>query len=129
MSKTPVIAIVDDDEAVREAISELLEVTGFASRCFDRADALLADPAIGDFDCIISDVRMPGIDGIELQQRLRGRGSDTPVIFITAAHDPVTRSRAFACGAHAFLTKPIADDIILAHLKTALNGGKPSYAG
>lgn len=128
MSKTPVIAIVDDDEAVREAISELLEVTGFESRCFNRADAFLADPAIGDFDCIITDVRMPGIDGIELQKRLRGRGSHTPVIFITAAHDPITCARALECGAHAFLEKPIADDVILGHLRTALNGEKPSHA-
>lgn len=126
MSNAPVIAIVDDDEAVREALSELLEVTGYASRCFERADLFLADPVADEVDCIITDVRMPGIDGIELQQRLRHRGSCTPIIFITSAHDPATRDRALACGAHAYLAKPIADDIILAHLRSALDGHIPS---
>lgn len=129
MSEAPIIAIVDDDQAVREALSELLQVTGFSSRAFDRAEAFLADPAIADFACLITDVRMPGIDGLELQQRLRARGSDMPVIFITSAHDPVTHRRALECGAHAYLIKPIADGILLEYLETILGGETRPRAG
>ena len=126
MSKAPVIAIVDDDQAVREALAELLQVTGFESRTFERADAFLADPGAGDFDCLITDVRMPGMDGIELHERLRAFAPAMPVIYITSAHDPATRARALECGAHAYLSKPIADDIILEQLESALAGGAPS---
>ncbi len=123
MSKAPIVAIVEDDDAVRDALSELLQVSGIASRSFDCGDAFLADPAAGDFDCLITDVRMPGVDGLELQRRLRRFAPDTPVIFITSAHDPVSRLRALECGAHAYLSKPIADDIILSQLESALGGG------
>jgi FixJ family two-component response regulator len=114
------IAIVEDDEAVREAISALLEVMGYSSRGFDRADAFLADPAAGNFDCLITDVRMPGIDGLELQRRLRAFAPGTPVIFVTSVDDPITRTRALESGAHAYLSKPIANDVILARLESAL---------
>jgi len=122
--KAPVIAIVDDDDSVREALSDLLQVTGFASRAFASANALLSDAAIDDFDCIITDVRMPGIDGIQLQARLRTLCPATPLIFITSAHDPATRNRALECGAHAYLAKPIGDDVLLAHLESALDRGE-----
>jgi FixJ family two-component response regulator len=107
---------------VREALSELLEVTGYASRCFKRGDALLAEPAVDNFDCIVTDVRMPGIDGIELLEQLRGRGFRMPVIFITSTDDPATRRRALQSGAHAYLAKPAADEMLLAHLRSALEG-------
>jgi FixJ family two-component response regulator len=116
------IAIIDDDEAVREALSELLEVTNIASRCFDHPDAFLEEEEASDFDCIITDMRMPGIDGIELQKRLRDRGSKVPVIFITSTNDPATRSRAVEGGAHAYLAKPVADEILLARVRSALDG-------
>jgi FixJ family two-component response regulator len=120
---------VDDDEAVRESLSELLQVTGFGCRCFDSAEAFLADTSGADFDCIITDVRMPGIGGIELQERLRARGARTPVIFITSVLDRATRARALEAGAHAYLAKPIADDRLLAHLGAALDCDTPIPAG
>ena len=126
MAQAPVIAIVDDDQAVREALAELLQVTGFESRCFERADTFLADAAADDFDCLITDVRMPGIDGLELHERLRVFAPAMPVIFITSAHDPVTRARALESGAHAFLSKPIADGMILEQLESALARRAPS---
>lgn len=125
MPNVPLIAIVEDDEAVREALAGLLEVTGFRSRCFDRAEAFLSDPAAGGFDCLITDMRMPGIDGLELQRRVRALAPGMPVIFITSVNDPATRKLALKGGAHAYLAKPIADEIILAQLESALAGGTP----
>jgi FixJ family two-component response regulator len=120
LSKPPVIAVVDDDEAIRDAFSELLQVMGCSCQVFDRAEAFLAVDAPGRFDCLITDIRMPGLTGIELLQRLRAMGSTMPVIIVTSFDDPVSRSRAFESGAHAYLTKPVNDDVLLERLKTAL---------
>lgn len=120
MSKTPVIAIVDDDEAVREAFCDLLQVEGLSARTFDSAVAFLAQYAPGRFDCVVTDVRMPEIDGIEMQQRLRVLGASIPVIFITSATDAATRQRALAGGAIAWFTKPVADEALLGQLRLVL---------
>ena len=120
LSKVPVIAIVDDDEAMRDALSELLEVMGFSCSAFDSAVAFLADHAPGRFDCLITDVRMPGMDGIDLQHRLRALGSTLPVIIITSAPDPATRARALGGGAFAYLAKPVDDGTLLDHLRSVL---------
>lgn len=138
VSKLPMIAIVDDDEAMRDALSELLQVMGFESRSFDCAAAFLADFGPGRFDCLITDVRMPGIDGIELQRRLRAAGCTMPVLMITAVPDPAARARALGGGARAYLTKPVDDGALLGHLRAALGpedgpddqrGGEPSPGG
>ena len=121
MSKTPTVAIVEDDEAVREALSDLLQVLNLSYRAFDRADSFLAEYVPGQFDCLITDVRMSGISGLELQQRLRALGSSMPIIIVTSATDPMTRARALEGGAHAFLTKPVSNDVLIHHLKSALN--------
>ena len=120
MSKVPVIAIVDDDDAMRDALSELVQVMGFASRPFDCAAAFLAGLAFERFDCLITDVRMPGMDGIELQRRLRACGSAIPVLMITSVPDPVARARALDGGARAYLIKPVDDSVLLDHLRAAL---------
>ncbi len=120
MVKAPLVAVVDDDDDVREALSDLLLVLGLSCRTFDRAEALLADYEPGVFDCIITDVRMPGISGLDLLRRLRSRGAPVPVIVITSDTDPKTCSQAFEAGAHACLTKPVEDDILLDHLTSAL---------
>lgn len=120
MSKLPVIAIVDDDEAMRDALCELVQVMGFSTEAFDCAAAFLADLAPGRFDCLITDVRMPGMDGIDLQRRLRALGSTMPVVMITAAPDPAGRARALGGGACAYLAKPVDDSTLLDHLRSAL---------
>lgn len=120
MSDTPNIAIVDDDEAMREALSDLLEVAGFSARTFDGADAFLAEYAATPFDLLVTDIRMPGIDGIELQARLRALNSSIPVIFVTSASDAATRDRAYEGGAFAYLTKPISDEFLLDQILAAL---------
>jgi two-component system, LuxR family, response regulator FixJ len=120
LSKAPVVAIIDDDEAVREALSDLLLVLDLACRTFDRAEAFMAEYVPGKFDCLIADVNMPGRSGLDLLQRLRSIGSSIPVIIITADTNPATRSRAMRGGAHAYLTKPISSDALVLHLQSAL---------
>ena len=118
--RTPIVAVVDDDEAVREALSDLLLVLGLACRTFDRAEAFMSVCGPDHFDCLITDVSMPGRSGLELQERLRELGSPMPVIIITADTSPATRARALTGGALACLTKPVSDDVLLYLLKSAL---------
>lgn len=120
MLESPVIAIVEHDAAIREALSDLLQVFGLSCRTFDRAEAFLAVHEASAFGCLISDVRLPGISGLDLLQRLKESGSTMPVIITTSYTDPNIRSRAMQCGAHAYLTKPFADEVLLQHLKSAL---------
>jgi two-component system, LuxR family, response regulator FixJ len=115
--KAPLVAIVDDDDDMRDALSDLLLVLGLSSRTFDRAEALLAEYQPGLFDCIITDLRMPGIGGLELLRRLK---RSVPVIVITSDTSPRTRSQALEDGAHAYLTKPVEDHVLLDHLRSAL---------
>ncbi|MDF2997623.1 MAG: response regulator [Xanthobacteraceae bacterium] len=114
------IAIVDDDDAMREALSELLQVFGLKCRVFDRAEAFLLAHGSGSFDCLITDIRMPGIGGLELLRRLRTTGSTMPVIVVTSYADPAVRERAMDYGACAYLTKPLADETLLQSLRSAL---------
>jgi two-component system response regulator FixJ len=123
LSNPPLIAIVDDDDAVREALFDLLQVEGLAARTFESGAALLADAAAG-FDCVITDVRMAEIDGLELQQRLRAQGSSVPVIFITSSVEDATRARALSDGAAAWFTKPVADEELLDALRVALDAAR-----
>jgi FixJ family two-component response regulator len=119
--KAPIVAVIDDDEAVREALSDLLLVLGLACRTFDRAEAFMAEYQPDRFDCLITDVSMPGRSGLELQERLRELGSSMPVIVISADTNAATRARALSGGALACLTKPVNDDVLLRHLESALN--------
>lgn len=116
----PLVAIVDDDEAIREALCDLLMVTGFACRTFDCAPAFLADRAAYGVDCLITDIRMPGMTGLDLLARVRAGGSDLPVIVLTSVLDPGARARAMQLGAQAWLTKPVADETLLDQLKSAI---------
>jgi two-component system response regulator FixJ len=118
----PVIAVVDDEEAIRDALSDLLLVMGYSCQAFDRAEAFLAAVAPGRFDCLITDIRMPGMSGLDLLQHLQAAGSTMPMIVVTSMTDPATRSRALASGAHAYLTKPVTDEALLQSLRTALPG-------
>ncbi|GLR83424.1 response regulator transcription factor [Bradyrhizobium iriomotense] len=128
-SETFLVAIVDDDEAVREALSDLLQVLEVPSRTFDRAEAFMAEFEPGRFDCLITDVSMPGRSGLELQEKLRELGSSMPVIFITADASPATQARALSGGAYACLTKPVNDDVLFQLLQKALNHARRSRRG
>lgn len=121
--KAPLVAIVDDDDDVREALSDLIVVLGLGCRMFDRAEALLAEYEPGAFDCIVTDVKMPGIDGFELLRRLRKAARSVPVIVVTSDSSPKTLVRALEGGAHACLTKPIEAHVLLGHLQVVLARG------
>jgi len=118
LSRPSVIAIVDDDEAVRDALFDLLQVEGFRARTFEGAAPFL--DMCGDFDCVITDVRMPETDGIELQRRLRAAGSAMPVIYVTSCNEEVLRTRALQGGAAGWFTKPVDDEALLGALKAVL---------
>lgn len=121
LSNPPLIAIVDDDDAVREALFDLLQVEGLSARMFANGAAFLADAAADRFDCVVTDVRMPEVDGLELQRRLRAGGSSMPVIFLTSSVEETTRTRALEEGAAAWLSKPVADKALLHALRAALD--------
>lgn len=114
------IAIVDDDEALREAIAGLLRSLGLAVEAFPSAVDFLASPSIGNTSCMIADVQMPGMTGIELYRRLRELGCAIPTILITAYSDDFVRARALADGVVGYLGKPFNDDALIACLNTAL---------
>ncbi len=116
----PLVAIVDDDEAIREALCDLLMVTGFACCTFDGARAFLSDQAADSVDCLITDIRMPGMTGLDLLERVRAEGSELPVIVLTSVLDPGARAKALQLGAQAWLTKPVADEALLEQLKSAI---------
>jgi FixJ family two-component response regulator len=120
LPKTLLVAVVDDDEAIREALCDLMMVTGLDCSTFDSAPAFLNNDAPNDFDCLITDVRMPGMSGLDLLERMRAGGSELPVIVLTSVLDPSARARALELGAQAWLTKPVADDALLDQLKAAI---------
>ena len=118
-----VITIVDDDPHVRTSLENLLESAGFATRSYSSADALLGGISWSDVDCFLFDVRMKGLSGLQLQQRISHMGSRVPIIFLTAHADDETRARAMMNGAYAFFGKPFDEDILLAALDAAVGQG------
>ena len=100
------ISIVDDDESVRKATRALLRSVGYRVETFASAELFLESTALRDTDCLVLDVRMPGIDGLELQRRLSDSRSDAPIIFVTAHDDNSTRRAVMDRGAANFLYKP-----------------------
>ena len=117
------IVVVDDDESVRESLEGLIRSVGFAVRTFPSAEECLNWEGLRDTDCLILDVRMPGMDGMELHRRLIEDRWEMPVIFITA-HGSATEMRAQALrnGAVAFLDKPLSEEALLTAIRVAVNG-------
>jgi FixJ family two-component response regulator len=123
INKKPLIAIVDDDESVCRALERLVRSLGMAAETYTSgADFVEQIESLPSFnvDCVILDVQMPGLNGIEVQTRLRRIRKDIPVVFITAHDDRVSRERALAGGAVAFLRKPCNDALIIQTLDAAL---------
>ena len=102
----PLISIVDDDDTVRAATESLVRSLGFETRTFASAELFLQSSSLQATRCLILDVQMPNMSGIELQERLSERGFKIPIIFITAYPDEAVRQRAMEAGAVAFLLKP-----------------------
>jgi FixJ family two-component response regulator len=114
--------VVDDDESVRESLPDLLREFGFAARAFSAAEEFLSSGCLDETSCLILDIAMPGMSGPELQQDLKRRGQEIPIIFITGQKEDSVRARVFKQGAAGFLLKPFSDLDLLAALKTALQG-------
>ena len=118
--RATIIAIVDDDPAVRRGISGLLRSLGFAAIDFSSAEEFLNSGRATDISCVITDVRMPGMSGIDLQDRLIAAGHKIPVIFMTAFPEERTKTRAIKAGAFGFLTKPFPQNTLLDCVHSAL---------
>ena len=115
------VSVVDDDDSVRESLPVLLEQLGFATRAFASAEQFLeSSESVANSRCLILDVAMPGMTGPALQRELAIRGSDTPVIFITAHRDEAVRQRLLAQGAVECLFKPFSESALLDALTLAL---------
>ena len=121
MSDRPPIHIVDDDEAARESLSFLLGAAGHAVKTFDSAGAFLKALAGMAVSCVVTDIRMPGIDGLELMRRLTAEGHRFPVIMITGHGDVPLAVEAMKLGAFDFLEKPFDDDTMIAAINAALH--------
>jgi FixJ family two-component response regulator len=124
LAKAPVISIVDDDPSVREATKGLLRSLGYGAAAFASAEDFLQSDHVNDTACLITDVQMPGLSGVELQSRLIAQGNCTPIIFITAFPEQRLRARALEAGAVGFLSKPFDEDRLIEYIQAALNGGK-----
>ena len=119
LSKSSVIAIIDDDESVRVTTGSLVRSLGHLVHAFASAEDFLHSGRIGDFSCVIADVQMPGMSGVQLQDHLRSQGYGVPFIFFTAFPDERTRARAMAAGAICYLTKPFDADNLIQCLEDA----------
>jgi FixJ family two-component response regulator len=120
MAETAKIAIVDDDQEIREAIMTLVETVGLRAEGFSSAEEFLSSPQAQDSACLILDVRMPGMSGFELQRQLVAAHWRIPIIFVTAYADEDVRVRALAAGAVAVLSKPCREEDLLRAIQTAL---------
>ena len=128
MSRLPVISIIDDDESVRAATDNLLRSLGYTVYTFVSAEEFLRSAHFNDTSCVIADVQMPAMSGIDLQARLLTQGHRVPFIFITAFPVESIRARALKAGAICFLTKPFDRRTLIKCLETALesHGGGTS---
>ena len=120
LAKIPVITIIDDDRSTRDAVKRLMNSVGYAAVTFASADDFLKSSQLRDTDCLITDVQMPGMSGVDLQSYLVANGHRTPVIIVTGFPDDEVRSRALETGAFGFLTKPLSEESLLACLNRAL---------
>jgi FixJ family two-component response regulator len=124
LPELPTVAIVDDDEAVREALGDLLMVSGFTCHTFAGAASFLAAWTKRHFDCLVTDIRMPGMTGIELIEHLHREGEELPVIVLSSVLDQQARDYALSLGAKAWFTKPVSDDRLLGAIAAAIDGGR-----
>jgi FixJ family two-component response regulator len=121
VASIPSISVVDDDDSIRESLRGFIRSIGFSANIFASAEEFLNSEHLYNTDCLILDVRMPGMNGLELQRRLLVSRREIPVIFITAHGDEESRSRALRDGAFAYLIKPFSEDALLNAVYSALN--------
>jgi FixJ family two-component response regulator len=120
-----IISIVDDDASVRETTRCLVKLLGYATAAFASAEDFLKSERLRDSSCLITDVQMPGMDGVELQRRLIADGHSLPVIFMTAFPEHTVGARVLENGACGYLSKPLDEERLLTCLAKALNSREP----
>ena len=119
MINRSLVSVVDDDESVRESLPDLLREFGFAAQAFSSAEEFLASDCVGQTECLILDIAMPGMSGLDLQQELSLRRQEIPIVFITAMADETVRPRVLERGAVECLFKPFSETALLGALKVA----------
>jgi FixJ family two-component response regulator len=120
MAERPLVAIVDDDKSIRHATSDLLKSAGYAAAAFEDAESFLRSPTRAGVACLVADMRMPGMSGLELFEALAAAGHAIPTVIITAHPQALTPSRARAAGICCCLIKPFAPDELLECVGEAL---------
>jgi FixJ family two-component response regulator len=120
LAQVPVISIIDDDASIRVATNRLVRSLGYVAHTFASAEEFLAWSQVNDASCMIADVQMPGMSGIELQSHLLAQGRRLPIIFITAFPEERARTKALNAGAVCFLTKPFDGQTLVRHLDAVL---------
>jgi FixJ family two-component response regulator len=118
--KRPLVSVVDDDESVRESLPDLLNEFGYSVRAFSSASKFLASDALDQTRCLILDIAMPGMSGPDLQQELRRRRQEIPIVYITAREDEAVRPRMLEQGAVECLFKPFSETALLEAINIAL---------
>jgi FixJ family two-component response regulator len=119
------IAVVDDDDSFARAIGRLLRASGFEIHTYASSEAFLGAPPHAPMDCLVLDIQLGGMSGLELQQRLRELGDLTPIIFVTAHDAPEVRDEAVQAGCVAYLRKPVASRVLLEAVAKALHPSSP----
>jgi two-component system response regulator FixJ len=126
MAADPVVYIVDDDDAVRDSLQALLDSRGFQVEAFASGDAFLAAQRLSTIGCVVSDIRMPGLDGLQLQLELKARGVTLPLMFITGHGDVPVAVTAMKAGAVDFIEKPFEDETLLGAIDRAIRLSRQS---
>jgi FixJ family two-component response regulator len=123
------VAVVDDDDLLRDALRRLLKASGLGAISFESAEDLLNSGRLSEIACLIADVRMPGISGLELQARLKTERCEIPIIFITAHGDAKMRIQAMRDGAVEFLTKPFDNAVLIETVRAAIKVNSGRFLG
>src|SRR5205085_9970401 len=126
LEKTKMVAIVDDDDLMRSALQGLLKAVGLPAQAFASAEEFLKSGQHRQAGCLIADIRMPGMSGLELQAQLNAEACRIPIIFITAHGDEKMRMQALRAGAVEFMAKPFNDEVLLESVRAALESGAGS---
>jgi|SRR4029077_268662 len=119
-NKTKFVVVVDDDDSIRSAVQDLLDAVGLPARAFESAEEFLRSGKQQETACLIADIRMPGMSGLELQAQLNAEHCRIPIIFITAHGDEKMRMQALRAGAVEFMAKPFNDEALLESVRAAL---------
>ena len=120
MTENPLVVVVDDDRSIRNATRDLLKAAGFSTATFEDAESFLASASRTTAACLVADMRMPGMTGLELYEALVASGNSIPTVLITAHPEDVTQTRAREAGITCYLSKPFAPDDLLECVREAL---------